>query len=65
MTQATGCEKHFLLAQEAMRAQIATNMGNFPFLSSLYGFNLDQVAYVALEVLGPGDSFVSARVTFK
>ncbi|CAK8686417.1 unnamed protein product [Clavelina lepadiformis] len=43
--------------REAMRAQIATNMGNFPFLSSLYGFNLDQVAYVALEVLGPGDSF--------
>ena len=34
-------------------------MPSYPFLSSLYGGNLDQAAYVALEVLGTGDSFVS------
>ena len=40
-------------------------MANYPFLSSLYGMDLDKIAYVALEVLGPGDSFVSSTVKDK
>ena len=39
-------------------------MAKHPFLSSLYGTNLDQVAYVALEVLGVGDSFVCFSYLF-
>ena len=45
--------------KEEARIQTAPNMPNYPFLSSLYGNQLNQAAYVALEVLGTGDSFVS------
>nr|CAB3262525.1 uncharacterized protein LOC100180193 [Phallusia mammillata] len=43
--------------RDATRVQTAPHLANFPFLSSLYGRQLDQAAYVALEVLGTGDSF--------
>jgi len=42
--------------EEAARARTAPS-GSNPFLSSLYGKRMKSSAYVALEVLGVGDSF--------
>nr|XP_026696464.1 uncharacterized protein LOC100180193 isoform X1 [Ciona intestinalis] len=43
--------------REASRFQNVPTSANYPFLSSLYGEKLENVAYVALEVLATGDSF--------
>ncbi|XP_077974806.1 cyclic nucleotide-binding domain-containing protein 2-like isoform X3 [Styela clava] len=43
--------------QEAMRQRSQTPMKRSPFLVSLYGPKVNRPVYVALEVLGVGDSF--------